>query len=567
MKYDQITVSQAIEKIRERHYVLPAIQRKFVWDDKKIIRLFDSLVRGYPIGTFLFWELEKKVANSDEYKFYDFIKGYHQRDNYLHNDTGTVMRETITAVLDGQQRLTSLYIALQGSLAIKKPNRRWNNDSAFPKKELYMNLTFTPTTGEEDDMKYDFEFRDNGEEEEGKKWYKIKDVLKIKNVAEITSYALKQQLNAVESENLSHLWQAICTNSIINYYQVTSNSMDEVLDIFVRVNSGGQVLSKSDLLFSTIVSVWGDARDKIDDLLEKINKKGNRFAFNNDFIMRTCLYLLDFSIALKLKSFKKKNIETVKKNWENISKAIEDTVDLLVEFGFCSENITSYNAIIPIIYFAFKEGNIKSSKDELRKYFIIAQLKKLFGAASNSTLEHTRKNLRQSDDDRSLTSKIFTLSQFNKIKLTGDRNFSFGREDLENVFEENEKNAYTFMMLSLLQPELKLGQIEFHQDHMHPFSAFNKTNLEKLGVNATDIENWQRNRNKLTNLQLLEGRENISKKATSPKDWLKQNKPKYFPKNVSDNIENFNLFAKERKKLMWNKACEIFGLPESDKIQ
>lgn len=567
MSYNQQTIKEAVTEMRERRYILPAIQRKFVWSEKQVIRLFDSLLRGYPIGAFLFWELTKKDANSGKYLFYDFIKDYHERDNYLNPTTSRVTSEKVIAILDGQQRLTALYVALQGSLAMKLPKLWWNNDSAFPKKELYLNILKEGCPDdEENDLLYEFKFlRSDETQESGKNWYKVQDVLDIERVADITGLSRHNNWSDIETTIVSKLWEVICSQKIINNFKVESSSMDEVLDIFVRVNSGGTVLSKSDLLFSTVVSVWKEARDKIDELLELLNKKGNRFNFNTDFIMRTCLYLFDNPIALKLESFKKANIENIKKDWKKISSTIENTVKFLVECGFCDENITTYNAIIPIIYFLYKGGDLAKSKDELRKYLIIAQVKQLFGVASNAALTATRKALWTSDKDSSLKNKTFNLSQFGGIKLTGDRNFSFGAEQLENVFEDNEKNAYTFMILSLLQPELKLGEIQFHQDHLHPYSAFEESKLKKENVNDDDIKNWHHDRNKLANLQLLEGVENKRKKATSLEEWLKLNTPKYMPLNISYSITDFNDFSRERKKLMWNQLCDIFGLPATDK--
>ena len=187
----------------------------------------------------------------------------------------------------------------------------------------------------------------------------------------------------------------LVTDGIINYYEIVDDSIDSVLDIFVRVNSGGTVLSKSDLLFSTIVSYWDKARDEIDKLLSEINKKGEGFKFCNDFIMRTCLYLLDMSVALKVETFKKDSILKIKENWDSIRKAINDTVDLLNEFGFNSENMISYVAVSPMVYYRYKGGNFdSSSKAELRKYIVIAQVRQIFGAASNSALTSIREALK-----------------------------------------------------------------------------------------------------------------------------------------------------------------------------
>jgi uncharacterized protein with ParB-like and HNH nuclease domain len=94
--------------------------------------------------------------------------------------------------------------------------------------------------------------------------------------------------------NLSLLHTRLTNDEIINYFEVETDSIDSVLDIFVRVNSGGTVLSKSDLLFSTIVSHWDKARDEIDKLLSEINKIGEGYRFSNDLL---CVPACIFSIC------------------------------------------------------------------------------------------------------------------------------------------------------------------------------------------------------------------------------------------------------------------------------
>jgi len=133
-----ITIQKAIGEIQTNRYVLPAIQREFVWSAGQIENLFDSLIRGYPIGSFLFWKvLPEKIG---DFQFYRFMDRYHERD-FTHNDSYSPpkVREVI-AVLDGQQRLTALNIGLNGWYAYKLPRYWWNNDDAFPKRDLYINL-------------------------------------------------------------------------------------------------------------------------------------------------------------------------------------------------------------------------------------------------------------------------------------------------------------------------------------------------------------------------------------------------------------------------------------------
>src|SRR5439155_25647226 len=118
-------------------------------------RLFDSLMQGYPIGSFLFWRVERKTTR--EFKFYDFMRNYHERNAHRNPELNLTGDREVTAVLDGQQRLTALNIGLLGTHAIKEPHKRWNNPEAFPKKRLYLNL-LAPAEDNEEGMHYDFRF-------------------------------------------------------------------------------------------------------------------------------------------------------------------------------------------------------------------------------------------------------------------------------------------------------------------------------------------------------------------------------------------------------------------------
>lgn len=567
MGYENMTVKTVIDKINSGEMYLPAIQRKYVWNEEQITKLMDSILLGYPIGTFLFWDIDKDTIIEKGYSFYQFIKNYHERD-FFSNTTAPdpIIKEKIWGVLDGQQRLTSLYISLQGTLAMKLPKKRWDNDDAFPRKELYFNL-LSEKENDDDEITYEFKFLtvDEANKLQNKLWFKAKEILNIESVSELNQLMIanKWVSNDKIVNNLSTLWESLVNTAIINYFKIKKTSIDDVLDVFIRVNSGGTILSKTDLLFSTIVSHWDKARDEIENLLQSINKIGERFNFNNDFIMRTCLYLMDLPINLKVESFKKENIYEIRDKWDDIKLAIKKTAELLNEFGFNSENIISYNACIPIIYYIFKDGIIDgNTSQELKKYIIVAQLKQLYGIASNTVLNVTREQLRikANDSDYKLRNSRFELKQFYGINFTGDKSFRYTEPEIDELFEL-EKGAYTFMILSLLYPNLKFSQQSFHQDHMHPYSSFSTKNLKEIGVAENDIINWQKDRNKLANLQLLEGKENESKNAKSLKEWLmvtsnKEN-AKYLPANASYELKDFYEFIKLRKELMSNKLKEI----------
>lgn len=570
MAYEKKSIRAIIDDVNSRKIYLPAIQRKYVWGDSQITRLLDSIMLGYPIGTFLFWKVKKTIVNQKDYSMYEFIKDYHERDTCKNPDAPQPFPigsgdETIWSVLDGQQRLTSLYIALQGSMSRKLPNKAWKNDNAFPKKELYFNLHSEKT--DDEDISYEFKFLTEDEaakNKDDKIWYLVKGILKYSAEDLLTEVIIPNGWAAdkIATKNIYLLHTRLVTDEIINYFEVEKDSIDSVLDIFVRVNSGGTVLSKSDLLFSTIVSHWDGARDEIDKLLSEINKVGEGFNFSNNFIMRTCLYLLDMSVSLKVETFKKESVLKIKENWAAISKAIKDTVDLLNEFGFNSKNMISYVSVSPMVYYRYKGGSFDSnSKAELRKYIVIAQVKQIFGAASNSALTSIRDALKEAPTNS------FSMKNLNGIRFTGDRYLRYTADEIDSMFDTYEFGAYTFMLLSLLYPNLKYSQKGFHQDHMHPLAGFEESKIKGLVLPDGTIidedtkEDWRRRRNTLANLQLLERRENESKNDTPLVDWLKvaenRENAKYLPSGISYELSNFEEFMEKRQELMSKALKEI----------
>ena len=563
MAYEKKSIRAILDDVNCRRVYLPAIQRKYVWDDNQITKLMDSMMLGYPIGTFLFWKVKKDVVNKKEYSLYEFIKDYHERDLYKNPAAPQPFpvgsgEDTLWAVLDGQQRLTSLYIALQGSMSRKLPNKRWKNDDAFPRKEMYFDLHSQNI--EDDDVSYEFKFLTAAEaakNKDGHLWYLVKDILKYSQDELVTELIIPNEwaTDKIAMKNISLLHTRLVGDQIINFFEVEADSIDSVLDIFVRVNSGGTVLSKSDLLFSTIVSHWDKARDEIDKLLSEINKTGEGYKFSNDFIMRTCLYVLEMSVTLKVETFKKDSVLKIKENWGSISGAIKSTVNLLNDFGFNSENIISYVAISPIVYYIYHGGKLDAgSRAELRKYIVIAQVKQIFGTASNSALTNIREALKAAPKDS------FSMDNLKNVRFTGERSLRYTAEEIDAMFDAYEIGAYTFMILSLLYPNLKYSQKGFHQDHMHPHTSFEEEKIKDLILESGDKideqtkEDWRRRRNTLANLQLLEGRENEKKNAAPLIDWLKKpenmDNAKYLPDGISYELSNFEQFMEERQKLM-----------------
>ena len=135
-----ITIAEAIEHIRKNEYLLPAFQRDFVWTSDQIERLFDSLMKGYPISSMLFWKV--KGETKTDFRFYKFLNDFVQYHKTCNDSITTDHLNDFHAILDGQQRLTALYIGLCGSYASKGYMKRWDYSvNNFPPKHLYLNLS------------------------------------------------------------------------------------------------------------------------------------------------------------------------------------------------------------------------------------------------------------------------------------------------------------------------------------------------------------------------------------------------------------------------------------------
>ena len=290
-----LTIAEVVNDIHRKKYLLPAIQREFVWDTNQIERLFDSLMRDYPISSFLFWGVEKEKVN--DFEFYEFLRQYHERKQ-VHNPKASVSgEEGVTAVLDGQQRLTSIYIALKGSYAYKIPRKRWDNDQAYPERKLHLNI-LSPSTNE--GREFDFEFLTADEANENNEttfWFPVPNILDLKELEDISNFLIEngifsdypKEIASFANKALSKLYKVIHIDPSISYFLEKSQQLDKVLNIFIRINSGGTILSYSDLLLSIATAQWEekDAREEITKFVDEINNVRSGFKFNKDFVLKS----------------------------------------------------------------------------------------------------------------------------------------------------------------------------------------------------------------------------------------------------------------------------------------
>ncbi|GAY77963.1 hypothetical protein NBRC111894_3517 [Sporolactobacillus inulinus] len=307
-----------------------------------------------------------RKENIGKFKFYEFLREYHERDR-IHNPEANISgEEDIVAILDGQQRLTSLYLALKGTYAYKMPWKRKNSGSAYPERTLYLNLL---SSSEEYDMVYDFKFLTQeaaDKRDDDHFWFRVGFILDFNEPNEINDFIYDHELNLVEKEKakfasraLFRLHKAIHDTPCINYYLEKSQELDKVLNIFIRVNSGGEPLSYSDLLLSIATAQWSkrDARKTITTFIDELNNIGDGFNLNKDIVLKTCLVLCDFNdIAFKVDNFDSEAMSKIESCWEDIEQAIRLAVELVASFGFNEKTLTANYVIIPIAYYLFKKG-------------------------------------------------------------------------------------------------------------------------------------------------------------------------------------------------------------------
>ena len=566
-KYKDMSALDALKYVKNCNMLLPDIQREYVWTYPEIEKLFESIVDEYPVGSCIIWKTTRANLNKEKPNLYYFIRDFVEKQSKNEKAPEFFNDETdYYVVLDGQQRITSLNIALFGSFTSYKGGRghAWDNPKSWVKRELYYNLDYYNTSkeGEDDEKpKKRFAFLTDEESKRGN-WYKVKNILVYDSEKSYSKVLTEAGVNESSKKDLTVLFQRLHDNNgggLIHYYCITENDYDVALNIFVRVNSTGRKLAKSDLLFSTLIDGWKEGKDNIEKLQKTMNAKGDGFLFNRDYLMRLALVLVDADTNLKIQALSKETVSSIRSNWERIEDAAERMVDALVSVGLSKETLTSYNATMPIVYYLYKGGRIKGTESfkEVKKFLSVSMAKRLFGIASNSALNNSRNALAKIDCKKT----PFSLSLFSKVTLTGNRNFNVTKDDIEFWLDNYEKGQSAYMILALLYPNIKLNQVAFHQDHCHPYSGFDSKNLRAIGLPTEKVTEWQKKRNLLPNLQFLEGSENESKNKTPLKKWIKDgNSIEYFPKGVSLELKDFEEFYEERRVLMKKKLFQLFEL-------
>jgi uncharacterized protein with ParB-like and HNH nuclease domain len=579
MPYQEETIKTITDRLNTQ-YFLPSIQRNYVWKPQQVIMLFDSIMRGYPISSFLFWELTED--NRDKWEVYEFCKVAYSTGTSHTKYPSAVGLQNVTLVLDGQQRLTSILIGLKGIFAIRNA-RQWYNPQSYPQKRLYLDLFSNPDLGDEDNEftgkpYYAFEWYENPpKNDQIHHWFQVGRVLDCRNDSGF--YELKDSEEATFSENISksqenifernlwRLYQAIYKDAAISYYVERDQDYDRVLDIFVRANEGGTELTKPEIILSMLESKWEKgAKNKIENFINEINDQSlKKNSINLEFIMRTCLVLANLPVRYRINTFTTKNIELIENMWPEIQNATKRTMTLVNRFGLDRSNITGLNVLIPLVQY-FYQNPEKSflgttefdfqNANQMRRWLILAMLNRVFGRGAEQILANLRHILVECKpgDDFPV---INLNSELNRMRFPTELDDKSIRSYLDSEY------PVEFLKLSLLYDDHFWDVVDVQQDHIFPKSLFDTSYPPFSALPLEKQVKFKSLVNKAANLQPLMDKENLEKRAQSFSEWILTRDKKFREIHlIPDNdellkFERFDDFITARESLITEKLKKV----------
>lgn len=533
---EPMTIATALRQIQNHTLILPAIQREYVWKPSQVIRVFDSVMRGYPVGSFLSWKVLPETINS--FKFYGFMKDYSAFNNH-HNPVVDIPTDReVVAILDGQQRLTSLNIGLRGTYAYKNHGGWAKKAWSYPERRLYLNLAGEAPENELG-LRYHFQFLTSEDiaaslDDDSKNWLPVSEVFDATETTSLIQLIAKHGVgNDPDASGLvSKLWEAVHKTASLHFYEESDQDIERVLDIFVRVNSGGTILSYSDLLLSIATAQWsGDARAAVHGLVDEINQTGNGFGFSRDTVLKSGLVLADVGeIGFKVKNFTTANMARLEAGWGSMSSSLRVAAGLLSDFGLSGGSLTADSVLIPVAYYVhhrklgheYRESPKTREDRQLLRNWVLRSLivRGIWGSGLDTLLRDLRDIIRAEGSDG------FPVASIERVMARRGKSLAVTDALVDDVLSLEYGRPRTFAVLAALFPHVDTRN-QFHVDHVFPTALLDGKKLQRLVdqdgapvFTHAQVEELLERRDQLPNLELLPGLENIGKSATTPADWL-----------------------------------------------
>lgn len=597
-QYTPATVRDILDWIEQGKLILPSMQRNYVWSPQKICDLFDSLASGYPIGTFLFWCVNKEKTK--ELVFNKFIGCYDESNPIQRGEAVIAKVDEYLAVLDGQQRITSLNIGINGRMHLRKKKR----STKFVDKFLALNVFHdTEATDGEATNHYVFEFREAADLEviprigedgpvdyDKPFWVSVNKIAapdfdendfvdeldeKLEAMGLATNPTSKRKKMRTQMKNVAF---SINQTQAVSFHSAKNKDLAEVVDIFVRVNSGGQKLSASDLMLSIASgSSDVDTQRQISEAIELIRhtpKSDAEFPVDKELIIRAGLMFTGAeSLSLSNKdNYSKEKIESIfVDNWDEIIESLQNGVKLLEWLGFNVAGL-SKNLLLPVSYYLYKKNpnnsyfTVTSGKDSndkllIKQWVIRAIIRSIFRDGTGSTLIITRNIIDSSPIDH------FPLGKF--LEEDAARNLRIGEESIDEILRMSYSDSAVRPLLAVLSKQIDVTS--FNVDHMWPQSIIaskKKTKRRYPNISDTEYSDFKKRVNNITNLQLLTAADNNMKSDKLYDSWLEEtyseaSLPDYQTKacvdpNASTSFSSFLSFTEKRAAIMRTRIAEEF---------
>lgn len=556
-----VTIYEAMQNIQNGKYVMPAFQRQYVWSMEQIEKLWDSILLDYPIATFLFWHVDDEIITWDTY-FCNFLSSVtfdsrKQADSVNYELSSIDVKLTDTAVLDGQQRLTSLFLSLFGESFIR-PNhaRKSSGNKIYTKLLIELNKHKIAVDEEEyNSKKYDIKFSDKVAKLSPTQ-FEVKNILLDKFRKEETrDSAIEEAITYVPNDSkeyarniLKKLYSKIFVEKLIRYTEIKNMTQDDALEMFVRFNSGGKALRKAEITMSILEAYWPSAKTEFGKLLVD-----SYAGFDTDFIIRSALMLYGDVVKSNIN---KKTAEELKNNWNDFKKALRNLDTLLKSMKIeVSRFANSWNVLLPIIYYIYNNPSYENNAIGIKAYLVRAILFTYFQSGTTAKLQQMKNNIINYD----MEITIDMLDQMSELRVTDGK--------MEDVINSEKGSRVASEALYFVSAEYINKNFKYEQDHLHPAARFDVS--KPVSVTMEKWHRWRSDRNKLPNLHLLEGRSNGSKNDMPLIEYYNDmnddqknlfRKQSLIPDDISLEIDHFGEFYEKRKELLVLKIKELCGV-------
>lgn len=500
VKPDDIRFQELISGIDSSKIQVPPFQRSFVWRPADIRYLLDSIYRGYPIGSFIFWKTTRKLPHTRSIGNINF----EQRE--------VAPGAEISYVLDGQQRITSLFAAVKGA-DIDGERFRFLFDIRSKKF-----LVSKVGSSNIDDLI-----------EADKKNLQIS----IESVITNTLAAYRQLCrqygeNDDYANTLNTLFERF-TNyrfSVINVIDQNTNNEEEqsegvkqVVRMFSRINDTGRKLT---VVAKMVAKCWGedfDLRESLDNFYNENNKLSS---IREETILQVASVILNYKKCRSRDILDRTNIRKLEEEWDNINKSFLFAVEFIkTKLHIKNFNYLPFDSIlVPLSYLFYKQSELNNEQTKIvEKWFWLACLSNRYDSTVESKIEEDCSYF-----DKILNNEVPVFSYFIDWETLKSRIIS-QRYNLRNAFVKTILALYSYS-----EPKNLVDGRDVSLDDV--FSGYYKHNLHHIFPQAY-LRRAEANKKELfdsvANIMFIPAITNISISDEDPASYLKE-----IQKNNSD---------------------------------